>query len=102
MKDQLVKNYLPELNQNSNRLPERNFFFGVLGILRPIYLNKIIEDANKVRYEADPSDPKKDFIMIDEYWYKELLMYPYFSSKKYLDYFLTFNIQKNLANLFSL
>ena len=91
MKDDLIKNYLPELEQNSNRFPERDFFFGVLGTLRPIYLNKNIEDANKVRYEADVNDPKKDFIMIDEDWHKELLKYPYFSSKKYLNDFLMFN-----------
>ena len=85
MKDELIKNYLPDLEQNSNRFPERDFFFGILGTLRPIYLNKIIEDANKVRYEADASDPQKDFIMLDDDWYKELMKYPYFSSKKYQD-----------------
>ena len=50
---------------NSNRIPERDFFFGVLGTLRPLYFKKIIEDANKVRYEADVNDPQKDFIMLD-------------------------------------
>ena len=82
MKDELIKNYLPDLEQNSNRFPERDFFFGILGTLRPIYLNKIIEDANKVRYEADASDPQKDFIMLDDDCYKELMKYPYFSSNK--------------------
>jgi hypothetical protein len=42
MRDELVKDYLPELEQNSNRYPERDFFFGVLGTLRPLYLTKII------------------------------------------------------------
>ena len=53
MHDELVKDYLPDLEQNSNRFPERDFFFGILGTLRPIYLKKIIEDANKVRFETD-------------------------------------------------
>ena len=53
----------------SNRIPEREFFFGVLSTLRPLYLKKIIEDANKVRYEADDKDPQKDVIMLDEAWY---------------------------------
>ena len=44
---------------------------------------KIIEDANKVRYVADANAPEKDFILIDEDWYKELIKFPYFSSKKY-------------------
>jgi hypothetical protein len=69
MKDVLVKDYLPELEQNSNRIPEREFFFGILNSLRPEYIRKIIEDANKVRYEADPNDLKKDFIMLDDEWY---------------------------------
>ena len=67
----------------SNRIPEREFFFGVLSTLRPLYLKKIIEDANKVRYEADEKDPEKDVIMLDEDWYKELIKYPYFFSKTY-------------------
>ena len=81
MNDQLVKDYLPDLEQNSNRYPERDFFFGILGTLRTIYLKTIIADANKIRYEANVNDPKKDFIMIDDDWYKELIKYPYFSSK---------------------
>ena len=84
MKDELVKDYLPELEQNSNRIPERDFFFGVLNSLRPQYLRKVIADANKVRYEADMNDPQKDFIMLDTPWYEELMMYHYFFSNKYL------------------
>ena len=57
MKDEIIKNYLPDLEQNSNRFPEWNFFFGILGTLRPEYLKKIIEDANKIRYESDPKAP---------------------------------------------
>ena len=94
MNDLLIKDYLSDLNQNSNRIPERDFFFGILGTLRPLYLTKIIEDANKVRYEGDVNDPEKDFIMLDDDWYKELIKYPYFSSKKYLEYILMFDIQK--------
>ena len=46
-------------------------------------MKKIIEDANKVRYEADPNAPSKDFILLDTPWYKELMKYPYFSCKEY-------------------
>jgi hypothetical protein len=94
MKDELLKDYLPELEENSNRLPERNFFFGILGTLRPEYLKKIIEDANKVRYEADPNDLTKDFIMLDTPWYEELMKYPYFSSKKYFEYLYILLLEK--------
>ena len=76
MKDELIKDYLPDLEQNSNRIPERDFFFGILGSLRPEYLKKIIDDANKVRYEANVNDPEKDLIMLDVDWYQELMKYP--------------------------
>ena len=69
MSDPILKDYLPNLEQNSNRFPEREFFFGVLGTLRPEYLNKIIEDASKNRFAANEQDPKRDFIKIDEQWY---------------------------------
>ena len=92
MKDELLKDYIPDLEQNSGRFPERDFFFGILGTLKPIYLTKIIEDANKVRYEANANDPKKDFIMLDTPWYEELMKHPYFSSKNNLQCLISFAI----------
>ena len=92
MKDELLRDYIPDLEQNSGRFPERDFFFGILGTLRPHYLMKIIEDANKVRYEANVNDPKKDFIMLDTPWYEELMKHPYFSSKNILQSLIIFVI----------
>ena len=92
MKDELVRDYLPELEQNSNKFPERDFFFGILGTLRSQYLKKIIEDANKVMYEADVNDSQKDFIILDTPWYEELMKYTYLSSKKYLQCLIIFDI----------
>ena len=59
MKEETIKHYLPDLEQNSDRFLERNFFFGILGTLRPEYLKKITEDANKIRNEVDSKAPKK-------------------------------------------
>ena len=53
----------------SKRLPEREFFFGVVGTLRADYLHKIIEDANKARFKADENDLNKDYIMVGDEWY---------------------------------
>jgi DNA helicase IV len=39
LKDAQVGPYLPDLEMNSNRLPERDFFFGVLGTIKPDYLH---------------------------------------------------------------
>lgn len=42
MSDPDVAIYLPSKLQLSNKLPERNFFFGVLATLKPEYLNEVI------------------------------------------------------------
>jgi hypothetical protein len=62
-------------------LPERHFFFGVLGNVRPDYLKEIIEDAHKKRYTISPEDPKKQGILISDTWLEELKKHPYLSSK---------------------
>ena len=66
---------------NSNRLPERDFFFGVLGTLKPDYLKQIIKDANEVRFSAGDQQKERDYIMIKDDWIHELTKHPYFSSK---------------------
>ena len=52
MKDPDVSQYLPDLEQNSSKLPEREFFFNVLGTVKTEYLNHIIEEAEKKRYKG--------------------------------------------------
>ncbi len=59
MQDEEVAAYLPTKKQLSNKLPERNFFFGILGTLREDYLKEIIEEAHKKRYTISPEDKKK-------------------------------------------
>lgn len=56
MKDEELVVYLPTKKQLSNKLPERSFFFGVLGTLRESYLKEIIEEAHKKRYSISPED----------------------------------------------
>jgi len=81
MNDSELEPYLPNLEQNSNRLPEREFFFGIMGTVKPDYLKKIIDDANKVRYEANDTKVQSDYIVIDDDWLQELTKHPYYSSK---------------------
>ncbi len=45
MKDAVLSKYLPSKEQLSNKLPEREFFFGVLCTLRKQYMQDIISDA---------------------------------------------------------
>ena len=45
MKDAVLSKYLPNKDQLSNKLPEKEFFFGVLCTLRKLYMQDIIEEA---------------------------------------------------------
>ena len=69
--------------QLSGRLPEHEFFFGLLCTLRNQYMKDIIADAQKVRYIVPEDDPKKQSILISEAWMAELQKHPYHSSKIY-------------------
>ena len=55
MNDPEVSKYLPDLGMSSNKLPERDFFFAILGTVKPDYLRQVIDDANKARFTADTS-----------------------------------------------
>jgi hypothetical protein len=50
MKDELLVKYLPTKEQLSGRLPERDFFFGLMCTLRNQYMKDIIAGAHKARY----------------------------------------------------
>ena len=59
IKDEILAKYLPSKEQLSGRLPEREFFFGLLCTLRNQYMKDIIADAQKVRSIVPEDDPKK-------------------------------------------
>ena len=45
MKDAELAKYLPNKDQLSNKLPEREFFFGVLCTMRKQYMHDVISEA---------------------------------------------------------
>ncbi len=59
LKDEVLASYLPSKRQLSNKLPERNFFFGLLCTLRRQYMIDVIKDAHSKRYKAPDDDAKK-------------------------------------------
>ena len=59
MKDELLMKYLPTREQLSGRLPERDFFFGLLCTLRNQYMKDIIAGPHKARYTVGEDDTKK-------------------------------------------
>jgi hypothetical protein len=88
MKDQLLSKYLPTKEQVFNKLPEREFFFGVLCTLRRQYMTDIIAEAQKKRFKVSDEDPKKQGILISDTWMEELMKHPYHSSKVLLVTFI--------------
>jgi hypothetical protein len=81
MKDEVLVKYLPTKEQLSGRLPERDFFFGLICTLRNQYMKDIIAGARKARYTVADDDTKKQAISISEAWMAELQKHPYHSSK---------------------
>jgi hypothetical protein len=80
--------YLPTKEQLSGKLPEKRFFFGVLGTLKRQYLTDIIKEAHAKRFKLPDDNPKKDAILIADTWMEELMKHPYYSSNFSLSHFL--------------
>jgi hypothetical protein len=80
MNDHDLSQYLPDRDQLSNKLPERDFFFGILGTIKQDYLNQIIDHAEKSRYKPNDQGKKSDAIMITDEWLQELIKHPFISS----------------------
>jgi hypothetical protein len=82
LKDPVLTKYLPTKEQLSNKLPEREFFFGVLCTLRKQYMKDIIQAASNKRFKVSDDDPKRQGIAITDGWFTELMKHPYHSSKQ--------------------
>ena len=51
MQNPLLSKYLPNKEQLSGKLPEREFFFGILSTLKNQYMLDVIKDANEKRFK---------------------------------------------------
>ena len=76
-----VSKILPSKDDLGGRLPERAFFFGVLGNLKRHYLTEIIKEAHEKRFKIPDDNHNKDAILISDTWMEELTKHPYYSSK---------------------
>ena len=81
MRDAVLAKYLPNRDQLSGKLPECEFFFGVLCTLRKQYMADIIAEAQAKRYKIQDGDQPQDAIVVTEAWLQELQKHPYHSSK---------------------
>ena len=82
MKDPVLTKYLPTKEQLSNKLPEREFFFGILCTLRKQYMKDIILAASSKRFKVGEEDPKNQGIAITDGWFELLNKHPYHSSRQ--------------------
>src|SRR3569833_2147618 len=83
IEDPVVSQYLPSPEDNTNKLPERDFFFGVLATLKGDYLKSIISEAHLSRMKGEEDKEASQSIMIKSEWLEELNKYPYVSSKDF-------------------
>ncbi|TNV71309.1 hypothetical protein FGO68_gene8451 [Halteria grandinella] len=72
---------MPEPDQLSGKMPERDFFFGIMCTLKNQYMKDIITEANDKRFKADKDGDKKDAIKLSDAWLDELMKHPYHSRK---------------------
>jgi hypothetical protein len=59
MIDPEVAAYLPTKKQCSNKLPERDFFFGILCSKREHYMRDIIKQAHEARFKSAEKDSEQ-------------------------------------------
>ena len=81
MSDPVLSKYLPNPDQLSGKLPERDFFFGIMCTMKNQYMKDIITEANEKRFKANNDGEKKEAIRLSDAWLDELMKHPYHSRK---------------------
>ena len=76
IKDPVLTKYLPTKVQLSIKLPECEFYFGVVYSLRKQYMTNIIQEASNKRFKVSDDDPKRQGIAITDGWFQELMKHP--------------------------
>jgi hypothetical protein len=79
-RDPAVMLYLP-VYEGQRDPPDREFFFGVLGSVAPVYLSGIIKHANRVRNRDDGERPREELIEVRRDLFTKLETEPFFSRK---------------------
>lgn len=53
----------------------------MLNTIYPEYLTHIIDHAVEIRNKPEANEEKKEFILISDDWYEQLMSHPFISSK---------------------
>jgi hypothetical protein len=67
MEDPLIRKYLPEPDQISNKGIPKDFFFGVITTLKPTEVQKLVDDALNKRFKAEESQSSHT-LMVSKEW----------------------------------
>ncbi|KEJ82995.1 hypothetical protein OXYTRIMIC_134 [Oxytricha trifallax] len=68
--------------EDYQEVPDRKYFYGVLGTLWPGYVQELIKHANKVRNIKDKDEEANEMIYITDDIFKKLESEPFFSKTK--------------------
>ena len=68
MQDLMLKKYIPDPTQLSGKMPERDFFFGILCTLKNQYMKDVINDAIEKRFKAVEGGDKKEAFRLSDKW----------------------------------
>ena len=81
LKDPELRSYMPEIPAHQRKLPERNWFYGVMAALRGKFLEEAVSAANEKRYQRQGQAQQQELIAIKDEWLHELSKHSYFSCK---------------------
>ena len=79
-KDPELMRYFPD-QLPENRWPDRHYMFTILNTLKPEYMNKIVQNASKMRNSAEGKKASDETIQVSESWFKKLHEIPFISCK---------------------
>jgi hypothetical protein len=72
--------YMPD-HLPKGKLPDRRYFFNVLNTVYEAQTQRMIEHANKVRFESAATGIQEDAVAVSDDWWEKLNLMPYFSCK---------------------
>jgi hypothetical protein len=79
LEDPKVKQYFPDMNDNKRTI-DRTFFYNVVNTVYPDYLKNLVDHALEVRNKPEDNEEKKEYILMSDDWYEQLLSHPFISS----------------------
>lgn len=71
---------MPDEKETEVNIIERDFFYGVLSVIRNESLTSLVEDSLNSRFGSESNRKRTDVILVSEEWAKKLVEKPFHSS----------------------